>query len=756
MREYGKTKSAHWINPRLSGCARIMAAYLFGGAHCNWIGCFNCPPQYAAADTDLPLSRVKKAYAELVAEGLIKQFGKMVFLVNFFQIEKVDNPNTATSRFKELMQLPDGEHRAFVACEMLKHFGQYLKEEYKAQLVAIAKAVNETVSERVSEPLAQPLAKGLAQPLPEPLAEPLGHGYANRDRDRDRDSIYKSKAQQQQLSGPGASAAPLPTPGNGSLAENFPTQPQPAPNAEPANGPQAIAGLLAKATKTITPEGAQPADPLPEPSIPTAQPESHSTVAQTESDSASQPTAIDPERERQRDYARMWGLLNTQQRYVLLNIAGATPEQLEDSAAATWWQFKESGRKKLINAIETLRPPQPDTAPAATSPTPEPEDQSAANTAAKPEAVPADRAVDLKTPQIAPASQAAQPLANPDSDLNALGAPLAPENGPGKGFIHDDPKAAKNDANQTLSENPAQSPLTDAAFLQTTLPQGVEIAIWHNFERMAREKVRWSAGTCFTLTRQLRQAVANGADGNAVLEWATVRSLIDLPDAWQRMQADAAKKKAREPQEEIAAQSQDATGASTTECGRNADAMPTDDATVAEPVNETVSGTVSEPVSEGVTGTDHLTAAVEKPKQNLKKPVKAKKSKTERGHRLPENWQPNDELMQWAEKEYPHVDAFKEVDKFCDYWESKPGKEGRKLNWDKTFKNWIRNANEFTNSRAKPSNTLASKLIPDAGGRLPGESVSDAAMRVYVAKQEKRARGELEEPLKINLGAVVD
>jgi len=182
-----------------------------------------------------------------------------------------------------------------------------------------------------------------------------------------------------------------------------------------------------------------------------------------------------------------------------------------------------------------------------------------------------------------------------------------------------------------------------------------------------------------------------------------------------------------------------------------ANAMPTDDATVAqtatvtvaEPVSETVTGTLSQTVSEGVSGTDHLTAAVEKPKQNLKKTAKAKKDKTERGHRLPENWQPNDELMQWAEKEYPHIDAFKEADKFCDYWESKPGKEGRKLNWDKTFKNWIRNANEFTKSSFKSAGNSATHLTPNASGRLPGESIAHAAGRIFIEKQQARARGEI-------------
>jgi len=331
MREYGKTKSANWINPRLSGCARIMAAYLFGGPHCNWIGCFNCPPEYAAADTDLPLSRVKKAYAELVAEGLIKRFGKLVFLVNFFAIEKVDNRNVATSRFREFLRLPHGEYKAWLALEMLKHFGNYLDAKDKAQLVDF------TVGLPVDEPLPQPLA----EPLPQPVAT------------RDRDSIFKSKAQQQ-LIGARASAAPATPPVNDSLNVKNSAPPQPTPDAEPATSPQPPDDLPAASNASSTPQP-HPADrALLESPTPPARPETRHTE---EAVAAEQ--AVDP------DFAvsEIWRRLTKPQRQVVAeHVSAMEPEYW---AITEWWQFPDHARQRLIAALYVPQQSHDQTGPAA-------------------------------------------------------------------------------------------------------------------------------------------------------------------------------------------------------------------------------------------------------------------------------------------------------------------------------------------------------------------------------------------------------
>jgi hypothetical protein len=65
-----------------------------------------------------------------------------------------------------------------------------------------------------------------------------------------------------------------------------------------------------------------------------------------------------------------------------------------------------------------------------------------------------------------------------------------------------------------------------------------------------------------------------------------------------------------------------------------------------------------------------------------------------RGTRLPEDWLPSQELRSWAATECPGVDARRETAKFRDYWPAQPGQRGVKLDWDRTWRNWIRKAAE--------------------------------------------------------------
>lgn len=67
-------------------------------------------------------------------------------------------------------------------------------------------------------------------------------------------------------------------------------------------------------------------------------------------------------------------------------------------------------------------------------------------------------------------------------------------------------------------------------------------------------------------------------------------------------------------------------------------------------------------------------------------------STTTRGHRLPADWQPTPEQLRWARDARPDVDATGEALKFRDFWIAKPGKDGTKLDWDATWRNWIRNS----------------------------------------------------------------
>jgi uncharacterized protein YdaU (DUF1376 family) len=62
-----------------------------------------------------------------------------------------------------------------------------------------------------------------------------------------------------------------------------------------------------------------------------------------------------------------------------------------------------------------------------------------------------------------------------------------------------------------------------------------------------------------------------------------------------------------------------------------------------------------------------------------------------RATRLSADWEPSDELIAFARKERPDLNLRTTVMSFMNYWQAKSGKDATKLDWDKTFKNWVLN-----------------------------------------------------------------
>ena len=77
-----------------------------------------------------------------------------------------------------------------------------------------------------------------------------------------------------------------------------------------------------------------------------------------------------------------------------------------------------------------------------------------------------------------------------------------------------------------------------------------------------------------------------------------------------------------------------------------------------------------------------------KPETNNQKPIV---EKSQRGSRLANNWILPDEWEYWANKERPDLNAKQVFDQFKDYWCAKAGKDAIKLDWQATWRNWVRN-----------------------------------------------------------------
>jgi hypothetical protein len=71
--------------------------------------------------------------------------------------------------------------------------------------------------------------------------------------------------------------------------------------------------------------------------------------------------------------------------------------------------------------------------------------------------------------------------------------------------------------------------------------------------------------------------------------------------------------------------------------------------------------------------------------------TETKKEKNKRGSRLTQDWVLTNPMDQWAKQERPDLDVNQVAEQFKDYWISQPGQKGVKLDWDATWRNWIRN-----------------------------------------------------------------
>lgn len=77
-----------------------------------------------------------------------------------------------------------------------------------------------------------------------------------------------------------------------------------------------------------------------------------------------------------------------------------------------------------------------------------------------------------------------------------------------------------------------------------------------------------------------------------------------------------------------------------------------------------------------------------------------------RASRLPPNWALPEDWKAWALAEKPEwgeAYILQTAERFRDFWIAKPGKEGTKLDWEATWRNWVRNTHEPKNkTKAEP------------------------------------------------------
>lgn len=83
---------------------------------------------------------------------------------------------------------------------------------------------------------------------------------------------------------------------------------------------------------------------------------------------------------------------------------------------------------------------------------------------------------------------------------------------------------------------------------------------------------------------------------------------------------------------------------------------------------------------------------------------KSSKGGRSRGTRLPEGWLPSEATREWARREHPHVNLALAHEKFTNHWLSKSGRDATKVDWDRTWRNWIIGDSERKTSRTPNGN----------------------------------------------------
>jgi hypothetical protein len=88
-------------------------------------------------------------------------------------------------------------------------------------------------------------------------------------------------------------------------------------------------------------------------------------------------------------------------------------------------------------------------------------------------------------------------------------------------------------------------------------------------------------------------------------------------------------------------------------------------------------------------------------------PSPAKPTPDRRGTRIPEDFTVTASMRRWATGNVPSLDVETHTANFIDFWIAKPGKDGRKLDWARTWQRWMRTEQDRAPGRSKATSPPA-------------------------------------------------
>jgi hypothetical protein len=114
------------------------------------------------------------------------------------------------------------------------------------------------------------------------------------------------------------------------------------------------------------------------------------------------------------------------------------------------------------------------------------------------------------------------------------------------------------------------------------------------------------------------------------------------------------------------------------------------------------------------------------------------------GTRLAADWSLPAPWRDWARQQRPDLDITAVADRFRDHWLSKPGKDGRKADWEATWRNWIRRENGNGNHRETAADRhRKSVAILDAAVADCAASMGGGIQRTHAESVPRIVDGEV-------------
>jgi hypothetical protein len=114
-------------------------------------------------------------------------------------------------------------------------------------------------------------------------------------------------------------------------------------------------------------------------------------------------------------------------------------------------------------------------------------------------------------------------------------------------------------------------------------------------------------------------------------------------------------------------------------------------------------------ISNGDSVTFGVTTAL--PREEKRREEKILKTKEQRGSRLASDWVLLKSWGDWATNERPDLDIRRTADDFRDYWHSVAGAKGVKLDWQATWRVWVRGQRVVATKLAD----VARQTVPSSG-----------------------------------------